>query len=130
MLLSTPFDLVSVHNYGCFPPFAEFEFCDGDNTSIATLVAAKEISDALGKPLFVGELGAPPCLTGEFWQSKNCMAFPKKALDFQVKRGVQLTNMWTWCQCPTPDPCWCINNGTSAQPVANLIAQTNALLRR
>jgi len=68
---SAPFDLVSIHDYGCYPPFAEYSFCDS-NASIATLEAAKEVADQLGKPLFVGELGSPACVASG-WASDECL---------------------------------------------------------
>ena len=82
-ILSEPFDFVSAHIYGCYPPFARFSFCDGDNTSIAPLKAAKEVADRLGKPLFVGEFGAPACVKNG-WASEECLAFPRKLLQYQV----------------------------------------------
>ena len=33
--LTKPFDFVSIHDYGCYPPYAEFSFCGGDPTSLA-----------------------------------------------------------------------------------------------
>ena len=120
-ILSEPFDMVSVHNYGCYPPFAEFSFCNGDNTSIATLQAAKEVADEMGKPLFVGEFGSPACNVagGAGWESDECLAFPRKLLDYQVKSGIQLSNAWTWCQASASG--WCINDGQGAQRILALL---------
>jgi hypothetical protein len=119
--LSEPFDWVSVHDYGCYPPFAEFSFCDGDNTSIAALQAAKEVADEMGKPLFVGEFGAPACNVagGAGWASDECLAFPRKLLDYQVESGVQLSNAWTWCQ--EEGSGWCINDGKGPEKIVALL---------
>ena len=127
-ILSAPFDLVSVHNYGCYPPFAEFSFCDGDHTSIAALQAAKEVADEMGKPLFVGEFGAPACNVagGTGWDSDECLAFPRKLLDYQVKSGIQLSNAWTWCQAGAAG--WCINDGKGAEKIVSLLQATDRKL--
>lgn len=69
--LTGPFDLVSVHDYGCYQPYGEREFCNGDPTSLTALNASKEVADALGKPLFVGEFGSPDCVKGG-WNYADC----------------------------------------------------------
>jgi hypothetical protein len=127
-ILSAPFDLVSVHDYGCYPPFAEFSFCNGDSTSIAALQAAKEVADETGKPLFVGEFGSPACNVagGAGWDSEECLAFPRKLLDYQVKSGIQLSNAWTWCQDDAAG--WCINDGKGAEKVLSLLQATDRKL--
>lgn len=117
---SGPFDYVSIHDYGCYPPFAEFSFCNG--TSLATLKAAKEVADSLGKPLFIGEFGSPTCVA-DGWLTTDCLAYPTKLLEYQASSGIQLSNAWTWCQCPTADPCWCIDNST--QKIIKLLQATN-----
>jgi hypothetical protein len=95
-LVSEPFDMVSIHDYGCYPPFANYSFCDADEESIATLVASKEVADKLEKPLFVGEFGSPACQI-EGWGSDACLAYPTALLKYQASAGVQLSNAWTWC---------------------------------
>jgi hypothetical protein len=127
-ILSEPFDWVSVHNYGCYPPFAEFSFCNGDHTSIAALQAAKEVADEMGKPLFVGEFGAPACNVagGAGWASDDCLAFPRKLLDYQVKSGIQLSNAWTWCEDGASG--WCINDGKGAAKILSLLQDADKKL--
>ena len=120
-ILSEPFDYVSVHDYGCYPPFAEFSFCNGDNTSTAPLQAAKEVADEMGKPLFVGEFGSPECNIpgGPGWSSEECLAFPRKLLDYQVQSGIQLSNAWTWCQ--RKGDGFCINDGKGSETILSLL---------
>jgi hypothetical protein len=86
---------VSVHDYGCYPPFAEYSFCP-EPTSTATLVAAKQVADSLGKPLYVGEYGAPPCVSGG-WGDGDCPPYPSALLKYQADTKVQLSTLWTWC---------------------------------
>lgn len=94
-VLTGPFDMVSVHDYGCYPPFAAFEFCEAPD-SLETLSAAKEVADELQKPLFVGEYGSPASVANG-WACPDCMDYPTKLLQYQAAAGVQLSNIWTWC---------------------------------
>jgi hypothetical protein len=94
-VLTGSFDMVSVHDYGCYPPYAEFEFCEAPD-SLETLAAAKEVADELRKPLFVGEYGSPASVA-KGWSCPDCMDYPTKVLQYQAANKVQLTNIWTWC---------------------------------
>jgi hypothetical protein len=47
------FDIVSSHFYGCAPPYSNFSWCGGDNTSSLPIAVFKAAADALGKPLYV-----------------------------------------------------------------------------
>lgn len=93
--LTGSFDLVSVHDYGCYPPFAEFAFCEAPD-SLETLSAAKEVADTLQKPLFIGEYGSPASVASG-WACPDCLDYPTKVLRYQAASSVQLSNIWTWC---------------------------------
>ena len=70
-------------------------FCEAPD-SLETLSAAKEVADALNKPLFIGEYGSPASVANG-WACPDCLDYPKKVLRYQAANKVQLSNIWTWC---------------------------------
>lgn len=121
--LTGPFDYVSIHDYGCYPPFAVRPFCNGNSISLAPLHAAKEVADAVGKPLFVGEFGSPDCGKSGWDSNSDCMAYPTALLQDQVRSGIQLSNAWTWC---TATFGWCMdpNFNPSSKDITKLLVAT------
>ena len=121
--LTGPFDYVSIHDYGCYPPFAVRPFCNGNSISLAPLHAAKEVADAVGKPLFVGEFGSPDCGKSGWDSNSDCMAYPTALLQYQVRSGIQLSNAWTWC---TATFGWCMdpNFNPSSKDITKLLVAT------
>jgi hypothetical protein len=119
---------VSIHDYGCYPPFAEYSFCNGDPESVATLVAAKEVADELHKPLFVGEFGSPACQTLG-WGTEACLAYPRAVLKYQASAQVQLSNAWTWCANAGPAGCIEPSLNPATQTIVHALQQANAALK-
>ena len=88
------FDVVSSHYYGCAPPFGNYSWCTGDNSSTLPLRVFKAAADALNKPLYVGEFGDPNL----DWRAPGGRAITAA----MATEGVPLSTSWAYA-CPSHD---------------------------